>query len=102
LESAFQHSSFKHKSITEKTLPSQSALRHTKHYGRKPARQRSQQHKHNMANHRSLKRTLPQAEIQKTSQKQPFHKAIPKQNGKEIPKVLPSANMQNQNSTYEN
>jgi len=34
--------------------------------------QRSQQHKTNMANHRSLKHTLLQAEIQKNSEKQHF------------------------------
>jgi hypothetical protein len=55
--------------------------------------QRSQQHKTNMERHRSLKRTLLQAEIQKTSERQLFTYSGSKQNRKEIPKVLPSANM---------
>jgi hypothetical protein len=38
LESSFQHSNFKHKSNTDKTLLSQRALGHTKSYGHKPAR----------------------------------------------------------------
>jgi hypothetical protein len=62
--------------------------------------QRSQQHKTNMANHRSLKHTLLQAEIQENSQKQPFTHSDSKQNRKEIPKVLPSANMENRISTF--
>jgi len=68
---------------------------HTKHYGHKPARQRSQQHKTNMENNRSLKRTLLQAETQKNSEKQPFTIVIPRKSGKELPEVLPSANMGN-------
>jgi hypothetical protein len=55
--------------------------------------QRSQQHKVNMENHRSLKRTLLQAEIQKTSEKQLFTYSDSKQNGKEHPEVLPSVNI---------
>jgi hypothetical protein len=43
-----------------------------------------------MANHRSLKHTALQAEIQKNSEKQPFTHSDSKQNRKEIPKVLPS------------
>jgi hypothetical protein len=46
-----------------------------------------------MANHRSLKHTLLQAETRKTSQKQPFTHSDSKRNSKEIPKALPSANM---------
>jgi hypothetical protein len=38
LEIAFQHSNFKQKSNTDKTLLSQRALGHTKSYGPKPAR----------------------------------------------------------------
>jgi hypothetical protein len=55
--------------------------------------QRSQQHKHNLANHRSLKSTLLQAETQKTSEKQPFTHSCSKKNSKGIPKARPSANM---------
>jgi hypothetical protein len=55
-----------------------------------------------MENHRSLQHTLLQAEIQKNSEKQPFTHSDSKQNSKEIPKVLPSANMKNQNSTFKN
>jgi hypothetical protein len=61
--------------------------------------QRSQQHKANMANHRSLKHVLLQAEIQENSEEQPFIHSDSKQNSKEIPKVLPSANIGNRNST---
>jgi len=46
-----------------------------------------------MANHRSLKNTLLQAEIQKTSEKQPFTHSGSKKNGKVIPKARRSANM---------
>jgi hypothetical protein len=46
-----------------------------------------------MANHRSLKHTLFQAEIQKNSQKQAFTHSDSKQNGKETFDLLPSANM---------
>jgi hypothetical protein len=46
-----------------------------------------------MENHRSLQRTLLQAEIQKNSQKQPFTHSDSKQNGKETFDLLPSANM---------
>jgi hypothetical protein len=55
-----------------------------------------------LENHRSLKRTLLQAETQKNSEKQPFTHSDSKQNRKEIPKVLPSANIGNQNSTFKN
>jgi hypothetical protein len=51
-----------------------------------------------MENHRSLQRTLLQAEIQKNSQKQPFTYSDSKQNGKELFDLLPSANMRNQKS----
>jgi hypothetical protein len=64
--------------------------------------QRSQQHKTNMENHRSLKHTRLQAEIQKNSEKQPFTHSDSKQNGKEIFDLLPSANMENQISTFKN
>jgi hypothetical protein len=76
--------------------------RHTKRYGHRPARQRSQQHQDNMERHRSLKRTLLQAEIQKNSEKQLFTHSDSKQNGKEIPKVQVSASIENRNSTYKN
>jgi hypothetical protein len=46
-----------------------------------------------MANHRSLKHTLLQAEIQKNSEKQPSRIIVPKKNGKGIPKARRSANM---------
>jgi len=52
----------------------------------------------NMENHRSLQRTLLQAEIQKNSQKQAFTYSDSKQNGKELFDLLPSANMRNQKS----
>jgi hypothetical protein len=55
-----------------------------------------------MENHRSLKRTLLQAEIQKNSEKQPLTHSDSKQKWKEIPKVLPSANMESQISTFKN
>jgi hypothetical protein len=64
--------------------------------------QGSQQHKTNMENHRSLKRTLLQAEIQKNSEKQPFTHSDSKQNGKEIFDLLPSANMKKRVSTFKN
>jgi hypothetical protein len=64
--------------------------------------QRLKHHKTNMENHRSLKRTLLQAEIQKNSEKQRFTHSDSKQNRKEIPKVLPSANMENRISTFKN
>jgi hypothetical protein len=63
---------------------------------------RSQQHKTNLESHRSLQRTLFQAEIQKNSEKQLFTHSDSKQNTKENPEVLPSGNMENQISTYEN
>jgi hypothetical protein len=78
----------------------QSILHHAKHNGHKLERQRSQQHKNNMENHRSLKRTLLQAEIQKTNQKQRIIHSDSKQNGKELSDLLPSANMENQISTF--
>jgi hypothetical protein len=46
-----------------------------------------------MESHCSLKRTLLQAEIRETSQKQLFTQSDSKQNGKEIPKARPSANI---------
>jgi len=52
--------------------------------------------------HRSLKRTLLQAEIQKNSEKQPFTYSDSKQNGKELSDLLPSANMRNRISTFKN
>jgi hypothetical protein len=55
-----------------------------------------------MKSHRSLKRTLLQAEIQKNSEKQPFTHSDSKQNGKELFDLLPSANIGNQNSTFKN
>jgi hypothetical protein len=48
-----------------------------------------------MENNRSLKRTLLQAEIQKNIEKQPFTIVIPRKSGKELPDLLPSANMGN-------
>jgi hypothetical protein len=55
-----------------------------------------------MENHRSLKRTLLQAEIQKNNEKQPFTHSDSKQNTKENPDLLPSANIGNQISTFKN
>jgi hypothetical protein len=55
-----------------------------------------------MESHRSLKHTALQAEIQKNSEKQPFTHSDSKQNGKEIPKVLPPANMEKRISTFKN
>jgi hypothetical protein len=52
-----------------------------------------------LESHRSLQRTLLQAEIQKNSEKQSFTYSDSKQNGKEIFDLLPSANMENQIST---
>jgi len=53
-----------------------------------------------MESHRSLQRTLLQAEIQKNSEKQPFTHSDSKKNTKEIPELLPSANIGNQISTF--
>jgi hypothetical protein len=53
----------------------------------------SQQHKHNLANHRSLKRALLQAETQKNSEKQLFTHSDSKKNSKGIPKARRSADM---------
>jgi hypothetical protein len=64
--------------------------------------QTSQQHKVNLESHRSLQRTLPQDVIQKSSEKQAFTHSDSKQNGKEIFDLLPSANMENQISTFKN
>jgi hypothetical protein len=76
---------------------------HTERNGRKPGKtQKSRQNKTNMENHRSLKRILLQAEIQKSSQKQPFTHSDSKQNGKELSDLLPSANIVNRNSTFKN
>jgi hypothetical protein len=55
-----------------------------------------------LENHRSLQRTLLQAEIQKNSQKQPFTHSDSKQNSKENSDLLPSANMENRISTFKN
>jgi len=55
-----------------------------------------------MENHRSLKHTRLQAEIQKNSEKQPFTHSDSKQNGKETFDLLPSANMRNRISTLKN
>jgi hypothetical protein len=55
--------------------------------------QRSQQHKTNMSNHRSLQRTLLQVEIQKNSKKQLFTYSDSKKNSKGIPKARRSANI---------
>jgi hypothetical protein len=55
-----------------------------------------------MENHRSLQHTALQAETQKNSEKQPSTYSDSKQNGKEISKVLPSANMKNRISTFKN
>jgi len=52
-----------------------------------------------LESHRSLQRTLLQAEIQKNSEKQSFTYSDSKQNSKEIFDLLPSANMENQIST---
>jgi hypothetical protein len=49
-----------------------------------------------MERHRSLKRTLLQAETRKNSEKQAFTHSGSKQNRKEIPKVQVLANMENQ------
>jgi len=56
----------------------------------------------NMENHRSLKHTPLQAEIQKNNEKQPFTHSDSKRKWKEIPKVLPSANMRKRISTFKN
>jgi len=55
-----------------------------------------------MESHRSLQRTLLQAEIQKDSEKQLFTHSDSKQNTKENPEVLPSANMRKRISTFKN
>jgi hypothetical protein len=55
-----------------------------------------------MDNHRSLKHTPLQAEIQKNSQEQLFTHSDSKQNTKENPDLLPSANMENRVSTFKN
>jgi hypothetical protein len=55
-----------------------------------------------MENHRSLQHTRLQAEIQKTSEKQPFTHSDSKRKWKEIPKVQPSANMGKRVSTFKN
>jgi len=55
-----------------------------------------------MESHRSLKRTLLQAETQKNSEKQAFTYSDSKQNTKEISDLLPSANMGNRVSTFKN
>jgi len=55
-----------------------------------------------MENHRSLQRTLLQAEIQKTSEKQLFTYSGSKKNTKELPDLLPSANMRKCVSTFKN
>jgi hypothetical protein len=100
-----QNSTFK-ASNTRQTLTThsqnQSTIRRTNAVDTNSKTQRPQQHKTNMANHRSLKRTLLQAETQKNSQKQPFTHSDSKQNGKEIPKVQVSANIGNQISTFKN
>jgi len=49
-----------------------------------------------------LQRTLLQAEIQKNSEEQPFTHSDSKQDSKEIPDLLPSANMENSISTFKN
>jgi len=56
----------------------------------------------NMENHRSLKRTLLQAETKKNSQKQRITYSDSKQNSKELSDLLPSANMRNQISNIHN
>jgi hypothetical protein len=56
----------------------------------------------NLENHRSLKHTRLQAETQKNSEKQPFTHSDSKKNRKEIPDLRPSANMENQISTFKN
>jgi len=56
----------------------------------------------NMENHRSLKRTLLQAETKKNSQKQRITYSDSKQNGKELFDLLPSVNMKNRISTFKN
>jgi hypothetical protein len=55
-----------------------------------------------MERHRSLKRTLLQAETRKTSEKQLFTQSDSKKNTKEIPDLLPSANMGKRVSTFKN
>ncbi len=85
---------FKHKSNTTIHSQSQSTLRHTKNaMDTNQQHTKITQHKTNMANHRSLKRTLLQAEIQKNNEKQPFTHSDSKKNSKVIPKARRSANM---------
>jgi len=55
-----------------------------------------------LESHRSLQRTLLQAEIQKNSEKQAFTHSDSKQNTKEIFDLLPSANMRKRISTFKN
>jgi hypothetical protein len=100
-KSDFNIQNFKHKSNTDKTLPKpEYTAAHRKRYGHKPARHKDHNNtKNNMENHRSLKRTLLQAEIQKNNEKQTFTYSDSKQNSKEIFDLLPSANMENQIST---
>jgi hypothetical protein len=66
---------------------------HKTHWTQTGKTQRSQHHKTNMANHRSLKRTPLQAENQKNSEKQAFSHSCSKKNGKGIPKARRSVNM---------
>jgi len=91
---------FKHKVKTDRT--EQNTEAHKTLWTQNSKTQRSQQHKTNSESHRSLQRTLLQAEIQKNSEKQPFTHSDSKQNSKEIPKVLPSANMEKRISTFKN
>ncbi len=81
---------------------SQTLTRHHKtrvQYGAQNAMDTDQQDtkitttQNNMERHRSLKHTALQADIQKNSEKQSFTHSGSKKNRKEIPKVLPSANM---------
>jgi hypothetical protein len=64
----------------------QSTIRPTKRNGHKPATHKDQQHKTNMENHRSLQRTLLQAETRKTAKNRPSRIVIPKKTAKEFPK----------------
>jgi hypothetical protein len=65
------------------------------HWTQTSKTQRSQQQKTSMANRRSLKRALLQAEIQENSEKQVFTHSCSKKNGKVIPKARRSVNMRN-------
>ena len=98
-----QRAKLQKKLNTDKALPKpEHNAAHRAQWTQTSKTQRSRQNKTNMETHRSLQRTLLQAEIQKSSQKQPFTHSDSKKNTKENPDLLPSANMRNRNSTFKN